>query len=279
MGSKIARRQAESMRSVRVPLESAVNDWNPSVYERYKAQRDRPALDLMLQIPRDLSPNEIWDLGCGPGEQAAVLAARHPDAVVHGLDSSAAMLEVARKRPARVDWRLGDIAAFSPERPADLIFTNAALQWLPEHERLFSRLADALAPGGVLACQMPDSRKGTWRDLLRQTAEAPRWAETLSGVERIGILPAEAYYGLLADRCEVDIWSTDYLHVLEGEDAVLEWTRGTSLRPYLERLGARADAFEAVFAERLRQAYPRREDGATLMPFSRLFIVARRFAP
>lgn len=256
-----------------------MNDWNPCVYERYKAQRDRPALDLMLQIPRDLEPAEIWDLGCGPGEQAAVLAARHPGAAVHGLDSSPAMLEVARKRAAKVDWRLGDIAAFSPERPADLIFTNAALQWVSGHEQLLPRLADALASGGVLACQMPDSRKGRWRDLLRQTAEDPRWAGALAGVERVGVLSAETYYGLLADRCEVDIWSTDYLHVLEGEDAVLEWTRGTSLRPYLERLGDQAEAFEAVFAEHLRDAYPRRADGATLMPFSRLFIVARRFAP
>lgn len=255
-----------------------MNDWNPAVYERYKVQRDRPALDLMLQIPRDLAPREIWDLGCGPGEQAAVLALRHPDAAVRGLDSSEAMLAVARKRSTRVDWRLGDIAAFSPERPVDLLFSNAALQWLPDHERLFPRLADILAPAGVLACQMPDSRKGAWRDLLRQTAQDPRWAETLSGVERIGILAPETYYDLLADRCEIDIWSTDYLHVLEGEDAVLEWTRGTSLRPYLERLGPQADAFEAAFAERLRQAYPRRADGATLMPFSRLFIVARRFA-
>lgn len=251
-------------------------DWDPPTYQRYRAQRDRPALDLLLQIPRDLEPAEIWDLGCGTGEQAAVLAARHPDAVVHGLDSSESMLAVARKRPAAVDWRLGDIGAFAPEHPVDLIFTNAALQWLPDHAALFPRLAAALTPGGVLACQMPIAHQGRFRALLSETAADPRWSERLVGVERVSILPEADYYDLLAPTCEVDIWSTRYLHVLEGEDAVLEWTRGTSLRPYLERLGDQAGAFEAAYAARLRAEYPRRQDGTTLMAFARLFIVARR---
>lgn len=252
-------------------------DWDPSAYQRYKAQRDRPALDLLLQIPRDLEPAEIRDLGCGAGEQAALLAARHLGATVHGLDSSEAMLAVARKRPTAVDWRLGDIVAFAPKIAPDLIFANAALQWLPDHRTLFPRLAAALAPGGVLACQMPIAHEGRWRVLLSETAADPRWSEQLAGVERIAVLPAADYYGLLAPSCEVDIWSTRYLHVLEGEDAVLEWTRGTSLRPYLERLGDQAGAFEAAFAARLRSQYPRREDGTTLLEFARLFIVARRF--
>lgn len=252
-------------------------DWDPSTYQRYKAQRDRPALDLLLQIPRDLEPTEIWDLGCGAGEQAAVLAARHPGAVVHGLDSSEAMLAVARRRALPVDWRLGDIAAFAPELPADLIYTNAALQWVSNHETLFPRLAAALTPGGVLACQIPIAHEGRFRTVLNEIAAEPHWSERLAGVERVAILPQAEYYDLLSLTCEVDIWSTRYLHVLDGENAVLEWTRGTSLRPYLERLGDQADAFEAAYAERLRAEYPQREDGTTLMEFPRLFIVARRF--
>jgi trans-aconitate 2-methyltransferase len=254
-----------------------VAEWDPSTYERYKAQRDRPALDLLLQIPRDLQPAEIWDLGCGTGEQAAVLAARHPNARVHGLDSSESMLAVARNRKAPVDWRMGDIAAFAPPVAPDLIFTNAALQWLPDHQALFPRLAAVLAPGGVLACQMPIAREGRWRALLGETAADPRWSARLAGVDRISMLSDGTYYDLLSPTCEVDIWSTRYLHVLEGEDAVLECTRGTSLRPYLERLDDQAGAFETAFAAQLRAAYPRREDGTTLMEFSRLFIVARRF--
>ncbi len=252
-------------------------EWDPTVYQRYKAQRDRPALDLLLQIPRDLEPAEIWDLGCGTGEQAAVLAARHAGAKVHGLDSSDAMLAVAHKRPVDIDWRHGDIAAFAPDRPADLIFTNAALHWIPDHARLFPHLAASLAPGGVLACQMPDNRKGRFREVLRETTADPRWADRLSGVEQTPILKPETYYDLLAPTCDVDLWSTEYQHVLEGDDAVLAWTRGSTLRPYLDRLGDDVAAFEGAFAERLTAAYPQRADGTTLLAFTRLFIVARRF--
>jgi trans-aconitate 2-methyltransferase len=143
-----------------------MSDWNPAIYERYKSQRERPALDLLLQIPMDLDPREIWDLGCGTGEYAALLAARHPQAQVHGLDSSESMLAAAGRRPARVDWRCGDIAVFSPEAAPDLIFTNAALQWVPDHASLFPALIQTLAPGGVLACQVPVNSHGLWRDLL-----------------------------------------------------------------------------------------------------------------
>src|SRR5690554_1972253 len=122
--------------------------WDPEVYDRYKAWRDRPALDLMVQIPADLSPREVWDLGCGAGEHAALLARRHPQARVHGLDSSPQMLDRARRRPEPVDWVLAGVEDFAPPTPPDLIFTNAALQWLPDHRRLYPRLAGALAEGG-----------------------------------------------------------------------------------------------------------------------------------
>lgn len=256
-----------------------MSDWNPEVYARYKSQRDRPALDLLLQIPMDLDPGEIWDLGCGTGEYAALLAARHPSACVRALDSSPAMLEVARRRPAPVDWRQGDIAAFAPDVAPDLIFTNAALQWVPDHRRLLPALVQSLAPGGVLACQVPVNSGGAWRALLEQTAAEPRWAAALTGVQRPAIADPSDYYDWLSPLCAggLDIWTTEYLHELEGEDPVLEWTRGSSLRPYLDGLAADdAQAFEARFAARLREAYPARADGITLLPFARLFIVARR---
>src|SRR5262245_5274758 len=141
--------------------------WDPETYERYKAYRDRPALDLMVQVPADLAPREIWDLGCGTGEHAAVLAARHPQARVFGLDSSPEMLAAARRRSGRVEWVLGDAGAFAPEVAPDLIFTNAALQWVGGHAALFPRLAGRLARGGVLACQMPQSWDSAWHIALR----------------------------------------------------------------------------------------------------------------
>lgn len=251
--------------------------WDPVVYERYKTYRDRPALDLMVQLPGDLNPNEIWDLGCGTGEHAALLAVRHPAARVHGLDSSPQMLAQARGRKEPVDWVLSGIEDFAPDVPPDLIFTNAALQWLPDHARLYPRLAGMLAPGGVFACQTPMAWETEHHRLLRETAGDGPWAEALEAARLISPTPSMAdYYGWLAPVCsEIDIWTTTYLHVLEGDDPVVEWMRGTALRPYLDRLedpGPFLDAFRA----RIAAAFPPREDGVTLFPFPRMFVIARR---
>ncbi len=254
--------------------------WDPDIYGRYKVYRDRPALDLLLQVPGDLAPQEIWDLGCGPGEHAALLAARHPEARVRGLDSSPAMLDRARQRKTRAEWIEGDIAAFQPDAPVDLLFTNAALQWLDGHDVLFPRLAGMLAPGGVLACQMPKGQDQAWHEMLGGLAQSPAWRARLG--ELRGVLPVAepaAYFDWLSPICgEVDIWTTTYLHVLEGDDPVVDWMSGTALRPYLDRLAdaVEREAFLADLRARLVQALPPREDGLTLLPFPRLFIVARR---
>jgi trans-aconitate 2-methyltransferase len=254
--------------------------WDPDIYARYKGYRDRPALDLLLQIPGDLQPAVIWDLGCGPGEQAALLARRHPGAKVTGLDSSREMLARARARPETVTWIEGDIAAFDPPEPVDLIFTNAALQWLPDHQALFPRLAGALAPGGVFACQMPTAFETLHHQVLRQVASLGPWSDLTSAARMILPTPSLAdYYGWLSESCaEVDIWTTTYLHVLEGEEPVVDWMMGTALRPYLDVLtdpDLRRQFLDACTAE-IARAYPVREDGVTLFPFPRLFVVARR---
>jgi len=254
--------------------------WDPGLYERYKFYRDRPALDLLLQIPSDLRPREIWDLGCGTGEHAALLSARHSAAAVHGLDASEEMLAKARQRSAPVDWRSGDIAEFAPETAPDLIFTNAALQWLDHHETLFPRLVGALARRGVFACQVPVSFDADWHRTLRDSATHGPWAQKLSQVR--GVYPVAApseYHDWLSPLCEsVDIWTTTYLHVLEGEDPVVEWMSGTGLRPYLQALDDEDEraVFLEAYRERVRLAFPTRPDGTTLFPFPRLFIVARR---
>lgn len=253
--------------------------WDPAVYERYKAYRDRPALDLMLRLPADLAPRDIWDLGCGTGEHAALLARRHPDAWVHGLDSSPAMLEEAKARDADVDWRLGDIAAFKPEKPVDLIFTNAALQWLPDHAALFPRLAGLLAPGGVFACQLPIAYESRHHAVLREVAEEGAWAPLTRDARVIQPTPSMAeYHRWLAESCdEIDIWATTYLHALSGPDPVIDWMGGTALRPYLDVLGD--EGLRKDFLDRLRarmaEAFPPEPDGVTLFPFQRLFMVAR----
>ncbi len=258
--------------------------WDPELYRRFEAERDRAALDLLLRVPGDLAPREIWDLGCGTGQHAALLKRRHPQARVHGLDSSAAMLEQARALRADVDWRQGDIAGWAPERPADLVLANASLQWLPDHATLLPRLADALAPGGVLAVQMPMAWESRHHGLMRAMAADGPWAARLAVVAALApLLPPEAYYDSLSDACdEIDIWSTTYLHVLEGPDAVLEWMKGTALRPYLTALEgepAMRAAYLSALGDALSAAFPRRPDGRTLLPFPRLFLVARRRRP
>jgi trans-aconitate 2-methyltransferase len=253
--------------------------WDPAVYERYKAYRDRPALDLLLRLPADLEPAEVWDLGCGTGEHAALLARRHPDARVHGLDSSPEMLAEARARNAAVDWRLGDIAGFTPDAPVDLIFTNAALQWLPGHAALIPRLAGLLAPGGVFACQIPIAFESLHHQVLREVAEAGPWA-ALTRTARV-IQPTSSmadYHRWLAVACDdVDVWNTTYLHALEGPDPVIDWMGGTALRPYLDVLADAAlrQAFLDALKARMAAAFPPEPDGVTLFPFARLFMVAR----
>lgn len=254
--------------------------WDPVAYERYKSYRDRPALDLMVQIPTELAPGEIWDLGCGAGEHAALLALRHPRAQVHGLDSSAEMLAAARARPARVAWVQGDIAGFHPVVPPDLIFTNAALQWLPAHAVLVPRLVSELAPFGVFACQVPLSFEAGWYEALREAVADPRWAARLAAVEGVrAIATVDDWYGWLAPLCSsVDIWMTTYLHALEGDDPIVDWMSGTGLRPYLQAFPDDAErrTFVDAYRQRLAALYPRRADGVTLFPFPRMFVIARR---
>jgi trans-aconitate 2-methyltransferase len=254
--------------------------WDPAQYARYQSYRERPALDLLARLPVELEPKRIVDLGCGPGEQAGWLARRWPEAEVEGVDSSPAMLEGARARPERVRWTQGDIASWAPETRPDLIFTNAALQWLPEHAALFPRLAGLLADGGVFACQVPMTFETAWHRQLRETAAEAPWAVRLAGVRGVRQVEApETYHALLAPLCrEVDIWWTTYLHVLTGEDPVVDWMLGTGLRPYLDALPDEDDraAFLEAYGARVAADFPRQADGTTLFPFPRLFIVARR---
>jgi trans-aconitate 2-methyltransferase len=257
---------------------SASPSWDAAQYLRFAGERMRPAMDLLQRIPAELTPGRAVDLGCGTGEITLALKARWPRAEVTGLDSSAAMLEKARRLGCEVAWVQADIAAWSPAQPFDLIFSNAALQWLDGHEALFARLLAALAPGGVLAVQMPRNFAAPSHRLMRETASDGPWRERLSRRLRTEpVLPPERYYGLLAPLAsELDLWETEYLHLLEGETPVLDWVKGTALRPLLEALadpGERAE-FVARYQARLSEAYPRRSDGRTLFPFRRLFLVA-----
>lgn len=259
-----------------------VFNWNPDQYLKFDSHRLRPALDLIAQIPAS-QPKTIFDLGCGPGNITRLLADRWPEAAVTGVDSSPDMLSKAAEEKSRVIWREGNIADFKPESPADVIFSNAALHWLDDHAALFPRLLTMLNPGGVLAVQMPRNHGAPSHTLMADVARSGPWASMLeSFLRETPVAGPEVYYDYLAAEADrVDIWESEYAQVLEGDNPVLEWVRGTALKSLLDAFNkagkeAWAEEFVEAYAARLLEAYPRRSDGRTLFPFRRLFIVAIR---
>lgn len=298
--------------------QAAGTSWNPTQYAKFADQRLRPALDLLNRAPV-VAPKTIYDLGCGPGDITRMIAERWPEAQVFGVDNSKEMLQKAAQGDASassnpamgagfegknpntpVTWIEADITTWTPERtylagpgiaagthtPApDFIYSNATLQWVAGHDTLFPRLLRTLAPGGVIAIQMPLSWDSPSHRLMRETLANGGPDGSSLGTEQLRqtmgrkwVESAEYYYDLLADECsDLDIWQTEYLQLLEGENPVLEWVKGTGLRPVLNSLGdAERATFLAEYAQRLRVAYPLRANGKTLYPFARLFIVATR---
>lgn len=258
------------------------NRWTPERYLQFADQRLRPALDLLHRVRLE-SAERVVDLGCGTGEVTRLLAERFAGAEVRGLDHSPQMLERAGATASRVRWQQVDIAAWEPEEPADLIFSNAALHWLSGHRQLFPRLLGLLRPGGCLAVQMPLSWQAPSHRLMRQTLadggpdSGPLGSEELRRtLSRNRVEEAELYHDLLAPLTRtLDIWETEYLQVLTGEDPVFAWVAGAGLRPVLNALdGEELERFSRLYRRRLHGAYPPRPDGTTLYPFRRLFIVA-----
>lgn len=256
--------------------------WNPVQYQKFSGHRLRPALELLDRIPLE-APSVIFDLGCGTGEVTRIIAERWPSANVHGIDSSREMLHKAKAGGGAVDWIEADVSGWSPDKPADLIYSNATLHWVKNHRALFPKLAGFLNNGGCLAVQMPLSFDAPTHRLMRETlADGGKnggplgTAELRKRVARRWVENTEVYYDLLAERARhLDIWATEYLQVLEGEDPVLEWVKATGLRPVLNGLDdAERERFLEVYRAQLRQAYPRKPNGKTLYPFPRLFIVA-----
>lgn len=220
------------------------------------------------------------DLGCGPGNSTELLVERFAGARVIGTDTSEAMLESARQRLPQCRFLQSDVSNWTPEGAPDLIFANAVLQWVPAHEQLFPRLFAALAPGGVLAVQMPDNLNEATHRLMREIASAGPWASALSDAARArALIPsAEAYYDLLAAEARtIDIWRTTYHHPLASPAAIVDWLRATGLRPFIDPLPeAQRSAFLAEYEERIAAAYPPRADGKRLLAFPRFFVVAQR---
>jgi trans-aconitate 2-methyltransferase len=263
--------------------------WDPSQYLRHAGHRARPFADLLARVPElPGDPPRIADLGCGPGNITVLLADRWPTAHLTGYDNSPEMLDRAVVDHAgptpgggRLDFAPADARTWTPPEPYDLIVSNATLQWVPGHLENFARWTEALTPGGTFAFQVPGNFDAPSHRLMRDLAHSPRWRDRLADTLRHDDAvhtPAAYLEALTALGCAADVWETTYLHLLTGEDPVLDWVKGTALRPVLTALGDDPEAREAFLAEyrtALRQAYPATRHG-TVLPFRRVFAVARK---
>ncbi|HBK07350.1 MAG TPA: trans-aconitate 2-methyltransferase [Acetobacteraceae bacterium] len=254
--------------------------WSARQYTSFEAERTRPVRDLLNAVTTGPVRRAV-DLGCGPGNSTEVLSARFPGAAVTGLDSSADMIAAARSRLPTMRFDLAGIEDWSDPDPFDVILANAVLQWVPNHETLLPRLVGKLAAGGSLAVQMPDNLDEPAHQLMREVAASGRWKQKLAGSAgaRAPRRGAEWYYALLRDQATgVDIWRTTYYHVLTGgTDAVVEWFKGSGLRPFLAPLDpSEATNYLAEYRALLVDAYKPLPDGTVLLPFPRLFLIVRR---
>ena len=251
--------------------------WDPATYLRFAEERSRPFAELLARV--DVDARTVVDLGCGPGHLTEQIRARWPRAHILGLDTSTQMVATARKEHALpdADYEVRDLREWSPDEPVDLVLSNATLQWVPGHLELLPGLADAVAVGGSIAFSVPGNFAEPSHVLLRELADEQPYVRWTWDIERPSAYDAASYLDVLGrPGWIVDAWETTYLHVLSGSDPVFGWLSGTGARPVLQALPARErQRFETTFKSRLRAAYPSREYG-TVLPFRRVFVVARR---
>lgn len=258
-----------------------MNTWNSSQYLKFANERTQPSIDLAARIGLD-APSRIIDLGCGPGNSTAVIARRWPAAAVTGLDNSAAMLATAKKDYPSWTWRESGIAEWAETNTEkfDLIFSNAALHWVPDHANAFPKIFSSVAPGGALAFQIPHSLASAHQTCMRELPLSAQWRPHFPKPPAAWLVePVGFYYDLFAALAtRLDLWLTDYIYVFDGPEGILEWHRGAALLPFLKALpdDATRQEFERDYLAAITPHYPRQANGKVLLPFRRLFVIAYR---
>lgn len=256
-----------------------MSDWQPDLYLQFKSERTQPSIDLVSKI-NQVNPKRIIDIGCGPGNSTQILAQKWPKSKIVGIDSSASMIEKAKQDYPNQEWIIANASSYESEMKFDIVFSNAVIQWIPNHEELLIKFHNLLSDEGVVAVQVPQFWDMPLGKIIDNIANDTRWKDQTDGVsELLTIHNHSFYYDILSDLFNViELWETHYIHVLENHLAILEMMRSTGLKPYLERLVNESDKkeFEEAVLNDIRKAYSIQKNGKVLLPFNRLFFMGRK---
>jgi len=252
-------------------------DWDPNLYLKFRNERTQPSIDLVSKILPDFKPHRIIDIGCGPGNSSQVLVQRWPEASLLGIDSSANMIEKAKQDYPEQEWIIADAASYKSSDKFDLVFSNATIQWIPDHSKLLSGFHAMLSNKGILAIQIPLFFDMSVAKAIEHVANAAKWKAKTAGVKNLFTIHDKSfYYNVLSGLfSSIDMWETDYMHILESPSQILEMMRSTGLRPYMERLDTEADKekFEDEILTEIKARYPLQKNGKVIFPFKRLFFI------
>jgi trans-aconitate 2-methyltransferase len=251
-------------------------DWNPDLYLKYGNERTQPSIDLIGKINISFQPKSILDVGCGPGNSSQALLQRWPDAMLTGIDNSVNMIEKAKADYPKNTWIVADASKYTSSTKYDIVFSNATIQWIPDHEKLFKRFFSLINNRGVLAIQVPRFDEMPLSRAIQKVAGKEKWKEPTKGcAELFTYRDYKYYYDLInRDSKAIDLWQTDYIHILESRYAIIEWIRSTGLRPYLDCLKDEDKLlFENELLAEIKNDYPIQKNGKMLFPFKRLFMI------
>jgi len=253
-----------------------MNDWNPEQYLQFKSERTQPSIDLIYRIDQ-ADPKSIIDIGCGPGNSSQVLVNRWPKSKITGLDSSAEMINKAKQDYPNQEWIIADVSTYEFESKFDIVFSNAAIQWVPNHEELLTKFRGLLSGSGAIAIQIPQFWDMPLGKIIDNTAKVDRWKTRTEAVSNLFTIHNYSfYYDILSDLFNsIEIWETHYMHILNNHVSILEMMRSTGLKPYLERLNSDSDAndFEEIVLNEIMKTYPIQKNGKVILPFKRLFFI------